>query len=86
MDIKGGGAAPRRWYVVTMSDRERGLVESSSGASNILLGTPRDIPRWCTVTSHLVREGEDYIRDGFGLSMVHVPSPTACKLHQPHMT
>ena len=54
---RGGGATPRRWSVETKSNRARGLVESMSDASNVLLGTPRDIPRRCTITSHLVRKG-----------------------------
>ena len=40
-----------------MFDRARVPVELSAGASNVLVGTPRDIPRWCTVTNPLVREG-----------------------------
>ena len=40
----------------TMSDHARGLVELSGGASNVIVGTPRYIPRWCNVTNPLVRE------------------------------
>ena len=52
-----GGDALIRWSVEKMSDRARRLVESSSSASDVLLGTPHDIPRWCTATNLLVREG-----------------------------
>ena len=37
--------------------RARSLAETTGGASNVLVGTPRDILWWCTVTYPLVREG-----------------------------
>ena len=41
----GGASTLDSRRVKTMSDCVRGLVELSAGASNVLIGTPRDIPR-----------------------------------------
>ena len=51
--------------VETTTPGARSLAEMTGGASNVLLGTQRDILRWCTVTYPLVREGEDHSGDGF---------------------
>ena len=64
---RGGAAAstPASRCVDTTNPRARTLAEMAGGASNVLLGTHRDILPWCTVTYPLVREGEHHSGDGF---------------------
>ena len=56
---RGCGAAltPVLARVKTTFGHKRRLIESSSEALNVIVGSPRNIPGWCTVTNPLVREG-----------------------------